>query len=108
MCPNGLENINASCRFHRAIDNLPEDNLCPLCQEELVLATHPEDQITKTIIGEEHIEEEIVHIKARKHEGKSHPFDPDFTNKSKEEQYREKRREDIRKAIEAAREHEHK
>ena len=29
MCPTGLGNPNASCRFHRASDNLTRDECCP-------------------------------------------------------------------------------
>lgn len=52
MCPTGLGNPNTSCRFHRASNNLPEDNLCPKCNLELVQATLPEDQMTITIRDE--------------------------------------------------------
>ena len=60
MCPNGLGNPNASCRFHRAFDNLPKDKLCPTCKLALVKSTDPNDKITMTVMGEEDIEPEII------------------------------------------------
>lgn len=109
MCPSGLENINAECRFHRASNNLPEDGKCPDCQEVLVIATHPHDQITMTILGEEDIEKEIEHIKVRKkQEVRGGEDDPDVSTKVKEDAYREKRKKDIKDAILKAKKLEHK
>lgn len=42
MCP--------SCRFHRAVDNLPEDGLCPVHKLTLQKTTNPEDKITVTVM----------------------------------------------------------
>jgi hypothetical protein len=59
MCVHGVGNVDSSCRFHRAVDNMPEDGKCPTCDELLVLATQPEDKMTITVMGEETIEVEI-------------------------------------------------
>ena len=67
MCPTGLGNLNASCRFHRASDNMPADNLCPTCKLVLVKSTQPQDKITMTVMGEEDIEPEIVDRDEKKH-----------------------------------------
>lgn len=100
MCPTGLGNPNASCRFHRASDNMTPNGKCPTCNLVLVKATDPRDKITKTVIGEEDIEIEIEQIKDRKQkQEKGHEKDPDLSNKKKEDDHRDKRKEDIRLAI---------
>ena len=103
MCPTGLGNPNASCRFHRASDNLPPDNMCPTCKKTLVKSTDPLDKITMTVMGEEDIETEIEQIKTRKQEGKEEKNDPDLSTIAKENTHRNKRIEDINKAIIEAR-----
>ena len=60
ICPTGKGDKAASCRFHRADDNLPSDGKCPKCKLELVEATDLFDMITMTVIGDEDIEEEII------------------------------------------------
>ena len=93
MCPNGLGNPNASCRFHRVFDNLPKDNLCPTCKLVLVKSTDPNDKITMTVMGEEDIETEI--LEAEKGERK----DIDVSTLAKKDAYRAKRKQDIANAI---------
>ena len=60
MCLTGLGNPNASCRFHRASNNMPSDNMCPVCGKQLVRSTDSLDKITMTVMGEEDIEPEIL------------------------------------------------
>jgi len=60
MCPEGIGNVNSHCRFHRAWDNLPDDNKCPHCNLELAKAVEDGDRITITVIGPEDIEHEIT------------------------------------------------
>jgi len=62
MCPEGIGNTNSECRFHRAWDNLPEDNQCPHCHLELVKATTDDDRQTLTVIGPEDIDIEIEQL----------------------------------------------
>lgn len=97
MCPTGLGNPNAPCRFHRASDNLPEDGKCPTCNLVLVKSINPLDKITMTVMGEEDIETEIEEAK------KGNRKDIDVSNPVKENMYRAKRRDDIKKAIIEAR-----
>ena len=97
MCPTGLGNPNASCRFHRASDNMTPDGKCPTCKLDLVKSTLPQDKITMTVMGEEDIEVEIQ--KAKKGERK----DIDVSTLAKENAHREKRKKDIRLAIVEAR-----
>ena len=99
MCPTGLGNPNASCRFHRASDNLPSDNMCPTCKLVLVKSIDSQDKITKTVMGEEDIETEIEQIKDRKQKGEKKKDDPDLSTTVIENAHLEKRKEDIRKAI---------
>jgi len=103
MCPTGLGNPNAPCRFHRASDNLPPDNMCPTCKKVLVKSTDPNDKITMTVMGEEDIDTEIEQIKERKQKGESRKDDPNVSNPAKENVYRTKRKADIAKAIIEAR-----
>lgn len=102
MCPTGLGDLNASCRFHRAFDNLPEDKMCPTCKKLLVKSINPLDKITMTVMGEEDIEVEIDQVKNRKTAGKSNKDDPDLSNIDKENVYRNKRKQDIIAAIVSA------
>lgn len=103
ICPTGLGNLNASCRFHRASDNLPPDNMCPTCKQVLVKSTNAEDKITMTVMGEEDIELEIEQEdQEREKSGKAKR-----TNAEKIA-HREKRKQDIQQAILKAREHEDK
>ena len=51
MCPTGLGNPNASCRFHRASNNMTPDGKCPKCNLVLVQSTDPLDKITMTVMG---------------------------------------------------------
>jgi hypothetical protein len=96
MCPNGLGNPNASCRFHRAFDNLPIDKMCPTCRLALVKSTDPNDKITMTVMGVEDIEPEIE--QAIKGERK----DIDVSTEAKKVAYRAKRKQDIVEAIRVA------
>jgi len=93
MCPTGLGNPKASCRFHRASGNLPPDGKCPTCRLELVKSTDPLDKITKTVMAEEDIETEIE--QATKGERK----DIDVSTQVKKNTYQAKRRQDIQQAI---------
>ena len=122
FCPTGLGNPNASCRFHRALNNLPPEKMCltcngifpPLipelidcpnckktlvfpicvsCKKVLIKSTDPLDKITMTVMGEEDIETEIQEAK----EGKRK--DIDVSTITKESIYRDKRKSDIAKAI---------
>ena len=102
MCPTGLGNPNASCRFHRASNNMTPDGKCPTCKLDLVKSTDPLDKITMTVMGEEDIETEIAQIKERKLKGEKNN-DPDVSTLAKENAHREKRKEDIRLAIVEAR-----
>lgn len=98
MCPTGLGNSNASCRFHRASDNLPADEMCPHCKLVLVKSTDPQDKITMTVIGEEDIETEILKDDEEKtKQGKVK------MSVSKKDAYRIKRKQDIVEAIQKAR-----
>ena len=106
MCPTGLGNLDAPCRFHRHANNLPLDRKCPTCKLDLVQATDPLDKITMTVIGEEDIETEIEKIKERKTKGEHTKDDPDLSTKKKEDDHREKRQEDVRQAIEKTKEYE--
>ena len=101
MCPTGLGNPNASCRFHRASDNMTPDGKCPKCNLDLVKSTDPLDKITMTIMGEEDIETEIEQIKDRKQKGEK-TNDPDISTLAKENAHREKRKADIVEAIKKA------
>ena len=106
MCPTGLGNPNASCRFHRASNNMTPDGKCPTCKLDLVKSIDPLDKITMTVMGEEDIEEEIKQIKDRKQKGKENKEDPDVSTPAKENVHRNKRKQDIVEAIIKAREHE--
>jgi len=97
MCPTGVGNTDAVCRFHRAWDNLPEDNKCPTCHLELVQAVDDIDRITMTVMGEEDIELEIENPK---------DFGIDVSTTTKKNAYRAKRRADIANAIIEAKKHE--
>ena len=103
MCPTGLGNPNAPCRFHRASNNMTPDGKCPNCHLDLVKSTDPLDKITMTVMGEEDIETEIENIKTRKSKRESEAKDPDLSTKKKEDDYRTKRLKDIDKAIAKAR-----
>ena len=105
MCPTGLGNPNASCRFHRTSDNMPIDNMCPTCKKLLVKSTDLQDKITMTVMGEEDIETEIEQIKDRKLKGEKNN-DPDLSTLAKENAHRNKRKKDIVDAIAKAREFE--
>ena len=61
ICPTGVGNIDASCRFHRSIDNLPADMMCPRCKVELVPAVQENDFVTVTIMGEYEVEDLIMY-----------------------------------------------
>ena len=102
MCPTGLGNPNASCRFHRALNNMTPDGKCPTCHLDLVKSTDPLDKITMTVMGEEDIETEIEQIKDRKQKGEHKKDDPDLSTKKKEDDHREKRKADIVEAIKKA------
>jgi len=94
MCPTGLGNPNAFCRFHRASDNMPVDNMCPTCKLVLVKSIDPLDKITMTVMGKEDIEPEIERDDEEKtKEGKTKMT---ATEKSA---YRIKRKADIVEAI---------
>lgn len=97
MCPNGVGNPNASCRFHRAFDNLPADRMCPTCKLELVKSTDPEDKITMTVMGEEDIEPEIEEMLKDEEKKK------EISTEAKKTAYREKRKNDIVEAVARAR-----
>jgi len=109
MCPTGLGNPNASCRFHRASDNLPEDNMCPTCKLELVKSTLPEDKMTKTVMGEEDIEVEIEDRDEVKHRVKelaeidsqieTMDTDGEFPTTIKKEKTRTQRKESVETEI---------
>lgn len=103
MCPTGLGNPNASCRFHRASNNMTPDGKCPTCHLDLIKSTDPLDKITMTVMGEEDIETEIAEIKDRKQKGEHSKNDPDLSTKTEENKYRAKRKQDIKKAIIEAR-----
>lgn len=62
MCPDGIGDVNAECRFHRRYDNLPADNQCPNCNLTLVKATSDDDRQTLTVVGAEDIEQEILDL----------------------------------------------
>ena len=96
MCPTGLGNPNASCRFHRASDNMTPDGKCPKCNLDLVKSTDPLDKITMTIMGEEDIETEITEAKDGKRK------DIDISTVAKENAYINKRKADIIEAIKKA------
>ena len=102
MCPTGLGNLDASCRFHRASDNMTHDGKCPTCKLDLVQSTDPLDKMTKTVIGEEDIETEIEEIKERKEKGEQKENDPDISTSTKEDTHRNKRKQDIKDAIKEA------
>ena len=108
MCPNGIGNVDAECRFHRRWDNLPKDNKCPTCKSELVKAVLDEDRMTMIVIGEEDIEPEIERIEKRKGKGEPKMDDPDVSTGAKKNAYQAKRRKDIQEAIREARKHEDK
>lgn len=93
MCPTGLGNTNASCRFHRASNNMTPDGKCPTCRLDLVKSTSPLDKITMTVMGEEDIETEIEQAK------KGEKKDIDVSTLVKENAHREKRKKDIQEAI---------
>lgn len=94
MCPTGLGNPNASCRFHRTSNNMTPDGKCPHCKLDLVKSTDPLDKITMTVMGEEDIETEIE----REDEERVKGGKAKRTGVEKVA-HREKRKEDIRKAI---------
>lgn len=94
MCPTGLGNPNAACRFHRASDNMTPDGKCPTCQLALVKSTAPSDKIVMTVMGEEDIEPEIE----RDDEEKVKAGKAKMSEKEKET-YRAKRKAGIVKAI---------
>ena len=103
MCPGGIGNTSASCRFHRAVDNLTKNKKCPTCNLELVKATDDNDKITTTIMGEEQIEAEI-----EREINPSLPTEPEIKNidvstEAKKTAYRTKRKKDIEDAIKKAR-----
>ena len=56
MCPLGLGNPNAECRFHRASDNMTPDGKCPVHKLDLVKTTAPDDKITITVMGEDELD----------------------------------------------------
>ena len=97
MCPTGLGNPNASCRFHRASNNMTPDGKCPTCKLDLVKSTDSLDKITMTVMGEEDIETEIKEAKDGKRK------DIDVSSIAKENAYRAKRKGDIQAAISEAR-----
>ena len=97
MCPTGLGNPNASCRFHRASDNMPADNMCPTCKLVLVKSIDPNDKITMTVMGEEDIEIEILQDDEKKI--KAGKIKMTATEKSA---HRIKRKADIQDAIKKA------
>ena len=103
MCPTGLGNPNASCRFHRASNNLTPDGKCPTCKLDLVKSTDPLDKITMTVMGEEDIEDEIL----RDDEEKTKQGKVKMTALEKDA-YRNKRKADIQAAIVEARKFEDK
>ena len=98
MCPTGLGNPNASCRFHRASDDMTADGMCPTCHLLLVKSTDPSDKITMTVMGEEDIEPEIL----KDDEEKTKKGKAKMTNTEKTA-YRNKRKGDIAEAIRVAR-----
>ena len=71
MCPNGIGDKNSFCRFHRAWDNLPKDRWgyikCPTCNLELEKSILDKDKMTRTVMGEEDIEVEILDRDEPKH-----------------------------------------
>jgi hypothetical protein len=98
MCPDGIGDTSASCRFHRAVDNLTKNKKCPTCNLELVKATDDNDRITTTIIGEEDIE---VEIEQEIEEPGTHNID--VSTEAEKTAYRTKRKKDIEDAIKKAR-----
>ena len=62
LCPDGIGDNTAACRFARRYDNLPADNKCPHCHHTLVKATSDDDRQTLTVIGAEDIELEITDL----------------------------------------------
>lgn len=103
MCPTGLGNPNASCRFHRASDNLTPDRMCPTCKLVLVKSTDPSDKITMTVMGEEDIEPEIVRDDEEKTKVGKEKMTP-----TEKEAYRAKRKGEIVEAIKKTKEMEDK
>lgn len=103
MCPTGLGNPNASCRFHRASNNMTPDGKCPTCKLVLVKSTDPNDKITMTVMGEEDIEDELV----KDDEEKTKQGKVKMTVGEKTA-YRNKRKQDIIEAIKSAKLHEDK
>lgn len=134
MCPLGIGRLGqaGSCRFHKAVYDLTEGEICPTHGRELELAILPEDKITRTIAGPEDVEEEIVSLEYDAHfqKGKKNlseikeemgvnNFDSwygarltrrgnDVSTVAKKEAYRSKRLQDIEQAILKAKEHEDK
>src|SRR3990167_7138291 len=49
MCPN--------CRFHRAVNNMPKDSLCPVHKVALIETSDPDDQVTVTVSGEDEVDD---------------------------------------------------
>jgi hypothetical protein len=98
MCPTGLGNPNASCRFHLPVDEYTEGMKCPTCNKELVKSTENFDKITKTIIGDEEVENEI---------NPDHPrpvmHGLPVKTETQKEKYRARRKDDIKNAIKEAR-----
>lgn len=54
MCPLGIGDPNAECRYHVAVDN--PNRSCPIHKLLLEKTTDPLDQITVTIAGEDEID----------------------------------------------------
>ena len=101
MCPTGLGNPDAPCRFHRASNNMTPDGKCPTCKLDLVKSTDSLDKITMTVMGEEDIEPEIEEEdKKRGKENKP------LMNTEEKTAYRTKRKKDITEAIKAAKQFE--
>jgi hypothetical protein len=98
MCPDGIGDVNAECRFHRRYDNLPADNQCPNCNLTLVKATSDDDRQTLTVIGAEDIELEILDPKIIEERG--------LDNADAISSYRAARTLEMEAAIIAARVHE--
>ena len=107
MCPNGIGKLGqeGACRFHRASDNMTADGKCPDCKLELEKAVLDEDRMTKTVMGEETIEEEIEDRDEVKHRAKKlaevdvqvewMDVEGEFATPVKKEKVRASRRENV-------------
>jgi len=62
MCELGIGKLGqeGACRFHKPMNELPEDKKCPIHKTDLLLSNLPEDQMTITVISEEELETEEV------------------------------------------------